>query len=441
MTQSELYKITLRDTTFTLDHSQIQYDSPNYFTSCFLGSFSESHAREIRLSRDPALFSIIVNYLSGYAILPIQPPPGMSEEVAWENLLRDALFYGLDELASMLEGHKLGPKSLRIMKESVTKSYLMVVWPQGMGSRKGQSMVRLSDIQAQAQCTTHSLSPGVVPLLQTTGTPLVGQLLKEQKIVARSWTWVAFWTTMKPNNNNLVGSRVDNDCASTLQIKLPKVDYPTSHMTKAPHITCSRPNIVPKSGLFCCDAPHVFPTTMHLRFSIALLAVALGSQAAFIPPVAELIELARLGGEPHITNSWSYTDCGLPTDAVQVKSIKLSPDPPQIGKDLTITARGVVTRKIEDGAYADVTVKLGLVKLLHKEFDVCEEARKNNVTIQCPVEPGEYEIVQTVQLPKETPRAKFIVDVKGFTSDEALDVDLACLRLQVDFLGRPWLSF
>ncbi|KAF8685131.1 hypothetical protein RHS04_00797 [Rhizoctonia solani] len=213
MTQSELYKITLRDTTFTLDHSQIQYDSPNYFTSCFLGSFSESHAREIRLSRDPALFSIIVNYLSGYAILPIQPPPGMSEEVAWENLLRDALFYGLDELASMLEGHKLGPKSLRIMKESVTKSYLMVVWPQGMGSRKGQSMVRLSDIQAQAQCTTHSLSPGAVPLLQTTGTPLVGQLLKEQKIVARSWTWVAFWTTMKPNNNNLVGSRVDNDCA------------------------------------------------------------------------------------------------------------------------------------------------------------------------------------------------------------------------------------
>jgi hypothetical protein len=68
-------------------------------------------------------------------------------------------------------------------------------------------------------------------------------------------------------------------------------------------------------------------------------------------------------------------------------------------------------------------VKLGLIKLLHKQFDVCEEAcvffqassssseidrmvlrRKNNVTVQCPVEPGEYEVVQTVQLPKEIPK-------------------------------------
>ncbi|CAE6388033.1 unnamed protein product [Rhizoctonia solani] len=213
MTQSELYKVTLRDTTFTLDRSQIEVDSPNYFTSCFLGSFSESHAREIRLSRDPALFSMIVNYLSGYAILPIQPPVGMSEQAAWENLLRDALFYGLDELASMLEEHKMGAKVLRRLEETVTKSYLMVVWPQGMGSRKGQFMVRLSEIQAQAQCNAHSLSPSVVPLLQSTGTALVGQLLREQKITARSWTWAAFWTTMKPSNNSVTGSRVDNDCA------------------------------------------------------------------------------------------------------------------------------------------------------------------------------------------------------------------------------------
>jgi len=29
---------------------------------------------------------------------------------------------------------------------------------------------------------------------------------------------------------------------------------------------------------------------------------------------------------------------------------------------------------VQDGAYADVTVKLGLIKLLKKEFDLCEEA-------------------------------------------------------------------
>lgn len=28
----------------------------------------------------------------------------------------------------------------------------------------------------------------------------------------------------------------------------------------------------------------------------------------------------------------------------------------------------------QEGAYADVEVKLGLIKLLHKRFDLCEEA-------------------------------------------------------------------
>jgi hypothetical protein len=33
-----------------------------------------------------------------------------------------------------------------------------------------------------------------------------------------------------------------------------------------------------------------------------------------------------------------------------------------------------VLTSLQDGAYADVTVKLGLIKLLSKSFDLCEEA-------------------------------------------------------------------
>ncbi|KAG8683322.1 Phosphatidylglycerol/phosphatidylinositol transfer protein [Ceratobasidium sp. 395] len=217
--------------------------------------------------------------------------------------------------------------------------------------------------------------------------------------------------------------------------------------------------------------------------SLVSAAFALSSAVSALLVPGKLIDQVRVGGnDVHATNSWTYTDCGLPTDAVQVHSIKVSPDPPQIGKDLTITASGYVGQKIEkwgallgafdwlapysysdphllvdplilpkvllrvlnlswqDGAYADVTVKLGLIKLLHKQFDVCEEARNNNVTVQCPVEPGEYVVMQTVTLPKETPKAKFAIDIKGFTSEEALDPDLVCLQLRVDFLGRPWLT-
>lgn len=38
---------------------------------------------------------------------------------------------------------------------------------------------------------------------------------------------------------------------------------------------------------------------------------------------------------------------GLPTDAVQLESIQVSPDPPQPGKDLTVTVKAIVQREIE----------------------------------------------------------------------------------------------
>ncbi|KIO16643.1 hypothetical protein M407DRAFT_184484, partial [Tulasnella calospora MUT 4182] len=84
---------------------------------------------------------------------------------------------------------------------------------------------------------------------------------------------------------------------------------------------------------------------------------------------------------------------------------------------------------------ADVTVKLGLVKLLSKRFDICEEAEKANAEIQCPVEQGYHKVVQTVELPKEIPRAKFQVDVLAYSVD---DEDLLCAKIKVDFMKRPF---
>ncbi|CAG8757466.1 15794_t:CDS:2, partial [Acaulospora colombiana] len=104
---------------------------------------------------------------------------------------------------------------------------------------------------------------------------------------------------------------------------------------------------------------------------------------------------------------WKYELCGTEEDIVEVESISISPDPPKPGEDLEITASGKVKQTLEEGAYADVTVKLGLIKLLRKEFDICEEARKANATIQCPVEPGDYTLVQKVALPKEIPPGEY----------------------------------
>lgn len=75
-----------------------------------------------------------------------------------------------------------------------------------------------------------------------------------------------------------------------------------------------------------------------------------------------------------------------------------------------------------------------------------------NATLQCPITPDDYEIVQTVELPNEIPRgtdpssippmraaltgtappAKFIVDAKVFTQD---DEPAACINLMINFLA------
>ncbi|KAG8688405.1 Phosphatidylglycerol/phosphatidylinositol transfer protein [Ceratobasidium sp. 394] len=135
-----------------------------------------------------------------------------------------------------------------------------------------------------------------------------------------------------------------------------------------------------------------------------------------------------------VTNDWSWVDCGLEGDAVKIKSIEVSPDPPKPGKDLTVTVAGRVDTQIEEGAYADVVVKLGLIKLLQKRFDICEEARSNNISVQCPIEKGDYNVTHTVSLPREISPAKFTVSVRAYTADED---DLLCLNLKADFLPKP----
>ncbi|KAH7931043.1 hypothetical protein BV22DRAFT_999375 [Leucogyrophana mollusca] len=169
--------------------------------------------------------------------------------------------------------------------------------------------------------------------------------------------------------------------------------------------------------------------------SISLLVTALAGFACASSPSGQ----EALAESPvHTTESWGYTDCGLPSDLIQIKSISVKPDPPKPGQDLTVTVVGTAQDVIEEGAYADVVVKLGLIKLLQKRFDVCEEARTANASVQCPVTKGDYTVEQTVALPREIPQAKFTVSVRGYTAEEE---DMVCLDLKVDFMKRPFPMF
>ncbi|GAA5940510.1 hypothetical protein JCM10213_001127 [Rhodosporidiobolus nylandii] len=65
---SPTYTVYARGTPFDLTFSQISTDSPNYFTAAFLDSdFSEASSRVLRTDRNPQLFALIVEHLSGDA--------------------------------------------------------------------------------------------------------------------------------------------------------------------------------------------------------------------------------------------------------------------------------------------------------------------------------------------------------------------------------------
>ncbi|KAH7332675.1 hypothetical protein B0J17DRAFT_678404 [Rhizoctonia solani] len=112
MEHEDGYTVTIRGRDFQLVKAQIEFDGPNYFTTCFLGGFKESQSRHLKLFRDPDLFLIICDYLSGYKVLPLSDrviPARMSPELALANLKTDAAFYQLDGLVEQCDALIIPP--------------------------------------------------------------------------------------------------------------------------------------------------------------------------------------------------------------------------------------------------------------------------------------------------------------------------------------------
>ncbi|KAK5660392.1 hypothetical protein OQA88_12935 [Cercophora sp. LCS_1] len=115
-------------------------------------------------------------------------------------------------------------------------------------------------------------------------------------------------------------------------------------------------------------------------------------------------------------------------DIITIESVVLSPNPPQAGATLTIKASGIVKEDIVDGAYVNIQVKYGYIKLIDTRADLCEEIK--NVNLECPIEKGRISIVKDVDLPKEIPPGKYTVQADVFTAD---DEHITCLNAVVFF--------
>ncbi len=77
-------------------------------------------------------------------------------------------------------------------------------------------------------------------------------------------------------------------------------------------------------------------------------------------------------------------------------------------------------------AYADVKIKLGLIKLLEIRLDLCNEIK--NIGIECPLKKGDLNIVTQIDIPAELPPGKYVVHVTATNFD---GLSVACFDVDV----------
>ncbi|KAG5936338.1 hypothetical protein E4U60_002644 [Claviceps pazoutovae] len=113
---------------------------------------------------------------------------------------------------------------------------------------------------------------------------------------------------------------------------------------------------------------------------------------------------------------------------IKIESVDLAPNPPAAGKDLVIKANAHVTKTIEKGAYIDLTVKYGLIRLLATKADLCEQI--GEVDLKCPLKSGVMSITKTVTLPNEIPPGTYTVTADVFSASHKR---ITCLTATVKF--------
>ncbi|KAK1771383.1 ML domain-containing protein [Phialemonium atrogriseum] len=123
-------------------------------------------------------------------------------------------------------------------------------------------------------------------------------------------------------------------------------------------------------------------------------------------------------------------------DIIKIESVDLLPNPPEAGAELIINAVGTVYETIEEGAYVNLQVKYGLIRLVNTRADLCEQIK--NVDLECPIEKGLISITKAVNLPKEIPPGKYTVEADVYTLD---DEHITCLKATVVFGRKDSSSF
>ncbi|KAK4112113.1 hypothetical protein N656DRAFT_732195 [Canariomyces notabilis] len=133
-------------------------------------------------------------------------------------------------------------------------------------------------------------------------------------------------------------------------------------------------------------------------------------------------------------NPLKFCEADRKDDIITIENVVLTPNPPEAGVTLVIEATGTVKETIVDGAYVNLQVKYGYIRLINTQADLCKEIK--NVDLDCPIEKGKISVIKSIDLPKEIPPGKYTVEADVFSKD---DEHITCLTATVVF-GRKALG-
>lgn len=112
-------------------------------------------------------------------------------------------------------------------------------------------------------------------------------------------------------------------------------------------------------------------------------------------------------------------------------SVVLSPDPPQIGQDISFDIQGAYEHgdSIPTGVL-DVTVNFMGTPIFETEWDLCSKT-------QCPINPGKLDIHYGQTLPPIAPPGDYQVQL---IAKDAGDAQLLCLLVDFQIAAPSWSS-
>jgi hypothetical protein len=91
------------------------------------------------------------------------------------------------------------------------------------------------------------------------------------------------------------------------------------------------------------------------------------------------------------------------------------------GQTLVIEAEGTVHKAILEGAYVNLQVKYGYIRLINTKADLCEQIK--NVDLECPIEKGKLVITKSIELPKEIPPVSVVMPLLTDYQENATNAD------------------